>query len=160
MSVTVTDYSESLRALDGANVAFVPHVVVGLDHGKLKGELQALKMISEHRPSALVIIAFMPIRGTKMESIEPPKPLDIARVIATARLMFAETPLILGCMRAKGERQGVTDVLAIKAGVDGVAFPAEEATEFAKAKGFETDFSSLCCAQAYIDVRDSAEPDK
>jgi uncharacterized radical SAM superfamily protein len=104
-------------------------------------------------PSALVIIVFMPIRGTKMQNTEPPKPLDVAKVIATARLMFPKTPLVLGCMRAKGMHRGETDLLAMKSGVDGIAFPAEEVINFAEAKGYAIDFSSLCCAQAHIDLK-------
>jgi uncharacterized radical SAM superfamily protein len=130
---------------------FVPHVIVGLHYGKLKGELHALQMISRYKPSALVIIAFMPIHGTAMAQVEPPKPLDIARVLAAARVMFPKTPLALGCMRPKGKHRAETDVLAVKAGVDAIAFPAEEAIKFAEKQGFKISFSSYCCSQIYLD---------
>ena len=74
------DYVDSLKALDEAGLNFVPHVIVGLNEGKLDGELEALKMISQVKPSALVIIAFMPIRGTAMAKTPPPTPVDIAKV--------------------------------------------------------------------------------
>ena len=90
--VTPKDYADSLKALNDASLGFVPHVIVGLNEGKLDGELEALKMISEVKPSALVIIAFMPIHGTAMEKTPPPNPIDIAKVAAVARLMFPETP--------------------------------------------------------------------
>jgi uncharacterized radical SAM superfamily protein len=108
-------------------------------------------MIQQVNPSALVIIAFMPIHGTAMEKSPPPNPADIAKVAAVARQMFPETPLVLGCMRPKGKSRGETDVLALKAGVDGVAFPSEAAIEYVKSKGFKTAFSSHCCAQMYLD---------
>ena len=66
--------------------------------------------------------------------------------------MFPGTPLILGCMRPKGPARSETDVLALKAGVDAVAFPSEEAIEYAKHKGCKISFSSYCCAQMYMDV--------
>jgi len=130
----------------------VPHVIVGLHHGKLKGELHALEMISKYKPSALAIIAFMPIHGTEMEKVEPPKPIDIARVTATARAMFPETPLVLGCMRPKGRHRVETDVLAIKAGVNAIAFPTEEAITFAQQHGYKIVFSSFCCSRIYADI--------
>lgn len=153
LNITVEDYANSLRALNKAGMPFVPHVIVGLHYGKLKGELHALEMISEYKPSALVIIAFMPIRGTEMENAEPPKPVDIAKVTVAARLMFPETPLVLGCMRPKGRHRTRTDILAIKSGVDGIAFPAEEAIRFAENQGYKTIFSPLCCSQIYLDTK-------
>jgi len=152
LDLTVKAYENSLKALYKAGVPFVPHVIVGLHYGKLKGELYALQMISKYQPSALVIIAFMPIHGTEMENVEPPKPVDIGKVMATARLMFPQTPLALGCMRPKGRHRIRTDVLAIKSGVNAIAFPAEEAIKFAEKQGYETSFSSLCCSQVYADI--------
>lgn len=151
LNVTVKAYEDSLKALHEAGVAFVPHVIVGLHYGKLKGELHALKIISKYQPSALVIIAFMPIHGTEMEKVTPPKPIEIARVIATARLMFPKTPLALGCMRPKGKHRIETDILALKAGVNAIAFPTEETIKFVEKQGYTTTFSSLCCSQVYSD---------
>jgi uncharacterized radical SAM superfamily protein len=108
-------------------------------------------MTHQVKPSALVIIAFMPIHGTAMAKTTPPKPADIAKVTLMARQMFPETPLVLGCMRPKGKSRSETDVLALKTGVDAVAFPSEEAVEYAKSKGYRITFSSYCCAQIYVD---------
>ncbi len=152
LKVTMQDYNNSLMALGDAGLPLVPHVIVGLNDGKLDGELKALQMIQKVKPSALVIIAFMPIHGTAMAKVAPPQPVDIAKVVTLARLMFPKTPLVLGCMRPKGKNRSVTDLLALKAGVDAVAFPSEEAIEYAKGKGYKTAFSSYCCAQIYIDA--------
>ena len=152
LKITVQDYADSLKALQEAKLSFVPHVIVGLNEGKLDGELKALQMIQQVKPSAIVIIAFMPIHGTAMAKVAPPKPADIAKVATLARLMFPEIPLVLGCMRPKGKSRGETDVLALKAGVDAIAFPSEEAIEYAKCKGYGSVFSSYCCAQLYVDA--------
>jgi uncharacterized radical SAM superfamily protein len=152
LNVAVKSYNDSLKALHQAGITFVPHVIAGLHHGKLKGELHALKMISKYKPSAVVVIAFMPIRRTEMSHVKPPEPLDIAKVIVAARLMLPTTPLVLGCMRPKGTHQAKTDVLALKAGVNAIAFPTEDAVRFAENRGYSTVFSSLCCAQIYSDI--------
>ena len=153
LNVTPEDYSKSLKALHTAGLNFVPHVIVGLDEGRLDGELEALKMVRKVKPSALVIIAFMPIRGTAMSKTQPPKPVDIAKVAIIARNMFPETPLVLGCMRPKGAARGETDILMLKAGVDAIAFPSEEAVKYAHDAGFKVSFSSYCCAQMYLDAK-------
>jgi lipoyl synthase len=152
LKVTVKDYANSLIALEDARLPFVPHVIVGLNQGKLDGELKALQIIQKVKPSALAIIAFMPIHGTVMAKVAPPKPEDIAKVATLARVMFPETPLVLGCMRPKGKSRSETDILALKAGVEAIAFPSEAAVEYAKSKGHQTTFSSYCCAQMYIDA--------
>jgi uncharacterized radical SAM superfamily protein len=152
LKVSIQDYASSLKVLKEAKLNIVPHVIVGLNDGKLDGEIQALQMIQKIEPSALVIIAFMPIQGTTMAKTPPPKPVDISKVTALARQMFPEIPLILGCMRPKGRSRGETDVLALKAGVDAIAFPSEDGVEYAKSKGYNTDFSSYCCAQMYVDA--------
>ena len=152
LDITIEDYENSLKALNNAEIPFVPHVIVGLHYGRLKGELQALKIIRKYKPSAIVVIAFMPIHGTAMAKVTPPKPCDIAKVLIIARLMFPKKPLVLGCMRPKGSHRIETDVLAIKAGVDAIAFPSEEAIKFAENQGYSISFSSFCCAQIYSDM--------
>lgn len=152
LNVTVKDYAKSLKALHEAGLNFVPHVIVGLHDGKLKGEFHALKMASSYEPSAIVVIAFMPIHGTAMAEIKPLQPADIARVTATARLMFPETPLVLGCMRPKGKHRVETDILALKAGANAIAFPSEEAVKYAEKQEYELSFSSYCCAQICVDA--------
>lgn len=153
LNVMVQDYAESLHALYSTGLSVVPHVIVGLNNGQTDGEPQALKIIQENcRPAAVVIIAFMPIQGTQMANTQPPKPIDIAKTVAAARITFPQTPLLLGCMRPKGNARKETDILALKAGIDGIAFPTQEATEYAKKRG-KVEFSSYCCAQL---VRDAA----
>jgi lipoyl synthase len=153
LDTTVKNYAESLKALQEAGIDFIPHVIVGLHNGELKGEFTALNMIAQYKPSAVVIISFMPIRGTAMATVTPPTPTDIARVTATARVMFPKTPVVLGCMRPKGKHRAETDVLALKAGVDAIAFPSEEAIKYAEAQGYTINFSPYCCSQIYKDIK-------
>ena len=152
LEISVEDYDRSLKALHKSGIPFVPHLLVGLHYGKLKGELQALKMISNHSPSAIIMIAFMPIHGTSMEKVNPPNPEDIAKVLVTARLMMPKIPIALGCMRPKGKHRTRTDILAVKAGVNAIAFPDEEAIRLAESLGLEISFSPICCSQIFKDL--------
>jgi uncharacterized radical SAM superfamily protein len=153
LDLSVDDYEKSLKILNNSMIPFVPHVLVGLHYGKLKGELEALKLISKYSPSAVIIIAFMPIRETSMENVDPTKSEDIARVLVAAKLLMPDIPIVLGCMRPKGKFRIKSDVLAVKAGVDGIAFPVKEAIEMAKSLNFETSFSPFCCSQIFEDLK-------
>ena len=153
LDVRVEDYDRSLRAFHESGIPFVPHVLVGLHYGELKGELEALKMIAKYSPSAVITIAFMPIRGTPMENVSPPEPEDIIKILASARLLMPETPIVLGCMRPKGEHRKRTDMLAVKAGVNAIAFPVEEAIQLAESLNLEISFSPLCCSQIFEAIK-------
>jgi uncharacterized radical SAM superfamily protein len=152
LDVSVEDYDRSLRAFHDAKIPFIPHVLGGLHYGNLVGELEALKIIAKYSPSAVITIAFMPIYGTPMEKVVPPEPEDIIRILASARFLMPETPLVLGCMRPKGEHRKKTDLLAVRAGVNAIAFPVEEAIRLAESMNLEISFSSICCSQIFTDV--------
>lgn len=156
LNMKVDDYDKSLALLDKVGIPFVPHVLVGLHYGKLKGEFQALQMISKYQPSAVIVIALMPINGTPMENVKPPTPEDIAKVLLSARLMLPKTPLVLGCMRPKGEHRVKIDTFAVKIGVNAIAFPAKEAVKLVNSMDLETVFSSLCCSQIFEDIQRSS----
>jgi len=155
LNVTVEDYEKSLKALYEAKIPLVPHVLVGLHYGRLKGEIKALEMISKYSPSAVIIIAFMPIRGTFMENVAPPLPIDIAKILVIARFMMPNIPIVLGCMRPKGLHRVQTDMFAINIGVNAIAFPSVEAIKLAESEGYEISFSSLCCSQIYANITNS-----
>lgn len=152
LNATVRDYEESIEALHTAGVKFVPHILVGLHHGRLKGELQALRLVSSYQPSALIFIVFIPIRGTPMENISPPNSFDVTRVMIAGRTLMPGIPHALGCARPTGSHRRETDVMAIKTGINAMAFPSDEAILAAKSLGLETHFSSMCCSQAYVDI--------
>jgi len=152
LKATIRDYEDSLRALKEAGINFTPHILVGLHYGELKGELNALKIISKYNPSALIIIVFFPIRGTVMEKINPPHPRKVAEIIAQARFMMPSIPIVLGCARPKRKHRAEMDVLAIKAGVNGIAFPEEQAIKTALEFGLQISFSPICCSQIYEDI--------
>jgi len=153
LNVQVSDYDKSLSALHQSGIPLVPHVLVGLHYGKLQGEFHALQMISKYSPSAVIVIALMPIRGTSMQDVAPPSPEDIARVLVAARYMLPKTPLVLGCMRPTGKRRSQTDTLAVKAGVNAIAFPSNEAIRLVESLELEMSFSSLCCSQIFEDLK-------
>lgn len=152
LNAKVKDYEDSLKALHRSKVPTVPHVLVGLHYGKIRGEFKALEIISKYSPAAVIIIALMPFKGTVMEDVEPPKPKEIAKVLIAARVMMPSKPLVLGCARPLGEHKVKTDLLAVRAGVNAIAFPSEEAVELAESMGLKTSFSNLCCSQVYEDI--------
>jgi len=156
LDASAQHFELSLKALREAGIHYVPHVLIGLHYGKLRGEMKALNMIAKHSPSALILIVFFPIRGTEMEDFEPPSPEEVMRVLVKARHIMPQVPLVLGCARPKGRHRARTDCLAVDAGVNAIAFPSKEAIERAESLGLEISFSPLCCSQIYEDISTSS----
>jgi uncharacterized radical SAM superfamily protein len=140
---------QSLSILEEHQIPTVPHVLVGLDYGQLKGEIEALQMISEGSPSAVVIIALSPVRKTPMENVKPPSPENIGRIMTAARLGFPEIPILLGCARPRGQHKIDTDMYAIRSGMNGIALISQEGVDFAREKYLEPMFEDVCCSLAY-----------
>lgn len=134
----------SLEALRKAGLPIVPHIVCGIDYGRMRGEQNALDMVAHFKIEQVVILSLMGIPGTPVQRANPPRPEDVAELIATARLRMPRTPISLGCARPRGYDR--LDVLAVDAGVNRMALPSDEA--IARAQAYELDicYQKSCCS--------------
>lgn len=146
LNKTVKDYEEALdNHLKAGIKHIVPHICVGLNFGKINGEINALRMIEKINPELLVFITIIPTRGTLMEKITPPKPETVVKIIAIARLIFRKISISLGCMRPGGIRRRVLDSLALNV-VDRIAVPTPNALKEAEVLGLKIERYNSCCA--------------
>jgi lipoyl synthase len=137
---------DSLLALKQAGIPMAPHIVTGLNYGKIKGEWNALSMISEFEPPILVIVVLMPLAGTPMQDILPPDPSEVAKLMATARIEMPDTLISLGCARPRGKISEELEILAIDSGVNRIAIWSDAAIKRAKEYGLEIGFHKTCCS--------------
>jgi uncharacterized radical SAM superfamily protein len=149
LNAKIEDFEKSLNALKKAGIPLIPHVLVGLHYGKIKGEYNALNIISRYNPSAIIIIVFFPIKGTKMEKEKPPEISEVIKIMIYARKIFPNTPIALGCARPIGDYRVELDSAAVKTGINAIAFPSEKAIELAKSFNLEILYSNVCCSQIY-----------
>jgi len=139
----------SLDALAATGLPLIPHIVVGLHYGEIKGEMHALEMVAKHPISTLVIVVLKPMKETPMNGVRPPEPEEVARFVAAARLRMPHVPISLSCARPPGYHRMETDLLALEAGVNRIAMPAEEAVEKAREMGLSVEFHKTCCSKSY-----------
>lgn len=149
---SVEDYARSLELLEEHGIPSAPHVVVGLHKGRLKGEGNVLKIISERNVAVIVVVVLMPLEGTPMEKYPPPSVKDVLRVILATRLANPTTPLLLGCARPRGRYKAALDVLAVRAGVNGVAYPSVEGYRAAVKRKLSVRFHDECCSLLWKEV--------
>jgi len=145
LEVPVSEYEAVLERLDRHRVPIVPHIVLGLHYGKMLGEWKALEMIRRHQPKLLVLVILMPLYGTSMAGVVPPPLPEIEEFFLAARKAFPDVPVALGCARPVGPQKSAIDRLAVDAGFDGIAYPAEGVVSYARDQGRIPLFHDACC---------------
>ena len=135
----------SLEAIFEAELTVVPHIIAGLHFGRLLGENRALELLARRPPPLLVVVACTPQPGTEMADMEPPTPKAVCGVIIRARELMPETEISLGCARPRKSAQAM-EALALLAGVNRMALPADETLDLARKLGLEAQFRKTCCS--------------
>lgn len=134
----------SMTALQRAGIPMVPHIVCGIHYGGMRGEKNAVAMISRFKVQQVAIVSLMTLPGTRMEKMRPPTPEAVADIIAEVRFAMPQVPVSLGCARQRGNRH--LEELAIEAGVNHLALPSEEAVERAESYGLDIRYQETCCS--------------
>jgi len=140
-------YASAIESINKNEIKLSPHIIVGLDYGKINGELKALELLRHADVDNICIIVLIPTKKTPMEGIPPPSPDTVGKIVAIAKLMYPDVPVSLGCVRpGKTYRQAI-DAAAIRAGATKIAVPSLEAKRVAEELGLEIrEFEQMCCA--------------
>lgn len=141
----------SLENISRSGLDVVPHIVAGLMYGRMHGEYNALRIISRFRPSALVIVVFTPLKDTPMSTESSPFPIEVARLIARARLLMPNIPISLGCERPRNKRGQLMEELAIHAGATRMAVWSTKTLGMVEKLGLKPLFQPTCCSVPYRD---------
>ncbi len=149
LDASIDDYKNAVELLKKNDLNIIPHICIGLYHGKLHKELESIKFIKESgiNPELIVLIALIPPKNTQFQ-FERPEPNDIAKVIATIRFIFPDTEISLGCMRPRGNVKVEIEKKAIKAGITRIEIPSRETIKWANIFNpkIKLRFFSACCA--------------
>ncbi len=138
------DYAAVVGHLVDMGAQVAPHICIGIRGGRMGHERAAVDRMARLSPGTLVLISFIPTRGTVYASRRPPEGGDIVSVVSYARSALPRTRLLLGCMRGKRDRSW--ELEAVKAGLDGIVLPSEETLRAASSLGYEVRRKETCCA--------------
>ena len=144
-NITTGDYENALALLDRYNVPSIPHIILGLHYGQMRGEYQALEIIARHRHKAVVLVILMPLSGAPMAHVTPPPVEEVMRFFAHARATLPQSRLMLGCARPAGQSKLQSDRAAVDAGFNGIAYPAEGIITYARQRGLQPKMINACC---------------
>lgn len=141
----VEDFARSLAALTASGMRAVPHIVIGLHFGEVRGERRALDICAALPIDALVLVVVMPAFAAP-DRFETPRLSDVAAILMQARRMLPDRAVTLGCARPHGLYRRSLDAYAVMAGLDAIAFPAEGAITLARRIGRPLEQTVSCCA--------------
>ncbi len=144
IAAKASDYVSVVGHLTDMGAHVAPHVCVGIRGGNIGHERAAVEMMAPMAPEALVLISFIPTKGTEYASRPPPRGGDIVSLVSFARSRLPLTRLSLGCMRSKKDRSW--ELEAVRAGLDGIVLPSEETVRAAAALGYTVRKKDACCA--------------
>jgi hypothetical protein len=137
---------DALESISQSGLQLASHIVAGLHYGRMKGEEEALEILSRHDPAVLVVVVLTGLKGTPMAGIAPPSRLEVARLIAKARLLMPQLPISLGCERPRNKQGTELEKLALRAGITRMAVWSEETLEEALRLGLCPRFQATCCS--------------
>jgi hypothetical protein len=142
----VSSVSKSLDALFSAGLEVAPHIVCGLNYGKMSGEYQALETLARYPFCRYIVVVLTPNRATPMGSVNPPSPEDVALFIAEARVRLPEMEASLGCARPRGRYGATLDTLAVLGGVNSIALASDMSQNKALSMGLNIEYRDTCCS--------------
>ncbi len=152
LDLTPDDFERSLSLLAEHRLRIIPHIVLGLHYGRLLGEWRALEMIRRYPVSTLILVVLTPLVGTPMARLRPPPLQDVIEFFATARQAMPETKVNLGCGRPMGKMKQDMDRAAIDNGLNGIAYPADGAIEYARERGLQPALYEYCCSLTWANA--------
>jgi len=143
----VSRIESSLASLQKASLPVIPHIVCGLNYGRIVGEQRAVEMISRFDIKQMVMVSLMRISGTPSWEARQLEAEEIAQLITEARFRLPETEISLGCARERGNSR--IETLAIHAGVNRMALPSDEAIKLAMDYGLQIRYQRTCCSVSH-----------
>lgn len=139
-------YASAIEAINENEMIFSPHIIVGLDYGKINGEIKALELLKDASVDNICIIVLIPTKGTQMENVAPPTPDAVGRITAIAKLMYPDVPVTLGCVRPGKTYRKAIDEAAVRAGANKIAIPSTQARKVAEELELKIkEFELSCC---------------
>jgi lipoyl synthase len=142
---TIDDFDALLERLERHGVPAIPHIILGLHWGEMRGEQTALEIIARHKHRLLVLVILMSLSDAPMAKVIPPPVEDITEFFAYARNTLPQSPIMLGCARPIGNMKLLTDRAAIDAGFNGIAYPTDGIITYAEERGLKPKLVDACC---------------
>jgi uncharacterized radical SAM superfamily protein len=142
----VEDYEETLWMLKEMGHRLAPHIIIGHHFGEIRGEWRALEMVTRIGVETIVLVTLKNLHPDGENHLKVPKPEEISKISAIARILNPDIPIRMGCIRPAHPWKAAMERGAIDSGINTIAYPLQGTIEYAKEMGFKTKFIEMCCS--------------
>ncbi|MCX7845028.1 MAG: radical SAM protein [Dictyoglomaceae bacterium] len=145
LNKTAEDFKKTFKLLN-KYFSVSPHIVLGLNWGKIEKEYEAIEFLSRFNPIKIIFIIFTPIKNTPMGHISPPPINMLKKFFLFIKEKMPKVNLYLGCVRPSGNYREKLDLLAYEMGFKAIVNPHPKVLEYLKKSNLIEDYFYECCA--------------
>jgi len=142
----VEDYEETLWMLKELGHRLASHIIIGHHFGEIRGEWKALEIVTRVGVDTVVLVILKNLLADEKNHLRVPRPEEISKISAIARLLNADIPIRMGCIRPAHPWKAAMERGAIDSGINTIAYPLQGTIEYAKEIGLNTKFIEMCCS--------------
>jgi len=146
LNKSVEDYEETLRMLKETGHRLAPHIIIGHHFGEIRGEWRALEMVTRVGVETIVLVILKNLQPDNKNHFRVPRPEEISRISAIARILNPSTPIRMGCIRPAHSWKAAMEKGTIDSGINTIAYPLQGTIDYAKEIGLDTKFVEMCCS--------------
>lgn len=145
LNKTSEDFKNTFKLLK-RHFSVTPHIILGLNWGKIEREYEAIEFLSKFEPLKIIFIIFTPVKNTPMEHISPPRIDMLKELFAFTKKKIPMTNLYLGCVRPSGNYREKIDFLAYEMGFKAIVNPHPKVLDYFKKNNIIEKYFDECCA--------------
>ncbi len=137
------DYFRALELLDSSKIPYSPHIIIGLDYGKVYWEFETVEFISQLKNfSNIVLLVLLPTPGTLMQDVIIDEKSAIEVLKFTSRVISAHK-IVLGCMRPRNLIN--LEKVAVDLGIKGIVMPSLKTIKYMEELEIKVERREMCC---------------
>ena len=100
-----------------------PHVLLGLKGYISTWDIKAVNILSVFNPDLVVLLIFIPTKGTPLEAFSPPSVREVVSYVSYVAESLNNSEIALGCMRPIEYKKSLDKVLVSSKLIDRIANP-------------------------------------
>jgi len=157
-SAVPEDYYRTLKNLKENENRIAPHIIIGLDFGKIESEYEAVKQVAKIGADSLVFVVVKKLTreinfsdtGGYYSNNNAINANDIVSLISFARNLMPDTPITFGCAKPMINKRGQLEIDLLNVGIDVIAFPSNESINYVILNKIPYRFKETCCAMGTV----------